>query len=177
MPMDSQHLDESVRFVHDVFADAEGRESAQTVRQLVLEIRSKRFYLPELELMMLDELGGIMGYAMFSRFHLEGRYEDELLLLAPVAVKTDCQRRHVSKDIIEFGFHRAVERGFKAVIVEGGPQNYKARGFRTSHDLGIVAGKTVAPPSPECLMVKELVDGALLRINGIVEYSDYRYLA
>lgn len=33
-----------------------------------------------------------------------------------------------------------------------------------------------APPSPECLMVKELVGGALLHINGIVEYSDYRYL-
>lgn len=150
-PMDSQHLDESARFVQDVFADAEGRKSAQTVQQLVLEIRSKRF-------------------------HLEGRYENELLLLAPVVVKTDCQRQHVSKDIIEFGFHRAVEMGFKAVIVEGDPQNYKARGFRTSRDLGIVAGKTVALPSPECLMVKELVDGALLHISGIVEYSDYQYL-
>ncbi|PKU92187.1 acetyltransferase, GNAT family [Bifidobacterium pseudolongum subsp. globosum] len=176
MPMDSQHLDESARFVEDVFTDAEGRESAHTVRQLVLEIRSKRFYLPELELMMLDELGGIIGYAMFSRFHLEGKYEDELLLLAPVAVRTDRQRQHISKDIIEFGFRRAAEMGFTAVLVEGDPRNYKTRGFRTSHDLGIVAGKTVAPPSPECLMVKELAEGALRHISGVVEYADYQYL-
>ncbi|RYQ12094.1 GNAT family acetyltransferase [Bifidobacterium pseudolongum subsp. globosum] len=175
-PMDSSHLDESARFVEDVFTDSEGRESAHTVRQLVLEIRRKRFYLPELELMMLDELGGIIGYAMFSRFHLEGKYEDELLLLAPVAVKTDRQRQHVSKDIIEFGFRRAAEMGFKAVIVEGDPRNYKARGFRTSHDLGIVAGNTVALPSPECLMVKELAEGALCHISGVVEYADYQYL-
>jgi hypothetical protein len=29
---------------------------------------------------------------MFSRFHLEGEYEDQLLILTPVAVKTSLQR-------------------------------------------------------------------------------------
>lgn len=66
--------------------------------------------------------------------------------------------------------------GFKAVIVEGNPQNYKARGFQTSHNFGIVAGKTLSLPAPECLMVKELVEGELAQISGIVEYSDYQYL-
>lgn len=70
------------------------------------------------------------------------------LLLSPVAVKTEYQRQHISKEIIEFGFQRAVEMGFKAVIVEGNPQNYRARGFQTSHDLGIVAGRTLSLPSP-----------------------------
>ncbi len=41
---------------------------------------------------------------MFSRFHLEGKYEDEVLLLTPVAVKTELQRQHISKDMIEYGF-------------------------------------------------------------------------
>lgn len=172
----SRYLDASVRLVEDVFTDSEGRKSAHIVTQLVLEIRRKRFYLPELELIMVNEFDDLMGYAMFSRFHLEGKYENELLLLSPVAVKTDFQRQHVSKDIIEFGFQRATTMGFKAVIVEGNPRNYKARGFRTSHDFGIVAGKTVTLPSTECLMVKELVEGALPHINGTVEYSDYRYL-
>ncbi len=174
--VDSRYLDQSAQLVEDVFTDSEGKESAKMVKQLVLEIRSKRFYLPELELIMVDEKDDILGYAMFSRFHLEGKYENELLLLSPVAVKTEFQRQHISKEIIEFGFQRAVKMGFKAVIVEGNPQNYRARGFQTSHDFGIVAGKTLSLPSPECLMVKELVEGALLNISGIVEYSDYQSL-
>lgn len=38
---------------------------------------------------MVNETDDILGYAMFSRFHLEGKYEDKLLLLSPVAVKTE----------------------------------------------------------------------------------------
>ncbi len=42
---------------------------------MVEEIRSKRFYLPELELIMVDEADDVIGYVMFSRFHLDGKYE------------------------------------------------------------------------------------------------------
>ena len=174
--IEDRYLDASAQFVEDVFTDSEGNESARVVKQLVLEIRSKRFYLPELELIMVDEKGDILGYAMFSKFHLEGRYENELLLLSPVAVKTEFQRQHISKELIEYGFERAAQMGYKAVIVEGNPQNYRPRGFQTSADLGIMAGRTVSLPSPECLMVKELVEGALLHINGMVDYSDYEFL-
>ncbi len=174
--MTDPYLEASAQFVEDVFTDSEGKESARIVKQLVLEIRSKPFYLPELELIMVDEMEHILGYAMFSRFHLEGKYENELLLLSPVAVKTQFQRQHISKEIIEFGFQRAAEMGFKAVIVEGNPQNYRARGFQTSQDFGIVAGQTLSLPAPECLMVKELVEGELAHIHGIVDYSDYQCL-
>ena len=47
--------------MEDVFTDSEGKEPADIVKQLVLEIRSKRFYLPELELIMVDELDCILG--------------------------------------------------------------------------------------------------------------------
>ena len=113
---------------------------------------------------------------MFSRFHLEGRYENELLILTPAAVKTSMQRRHISRDLIEHGFRLAREMGFKAVIVEGNPQNYRARGFVTAADHGILPGQTVHLPTIECLMVKELVPGSLENIRGLVEYSDYKSL-
>ncbi len=174
--MENKYLETSAQFVEDVFTDSEGKESASIVKQLVLEIRSKRFYLPELELIMVDELDCILGYAMFSRFHLEGKYENELLLLSPVAVKTELQRQHISKDIIEYGFEKAAQMGYQAVLVEGNPQNYRSRGFQTSADFGIMAGKNMSLPSKECLMVKELVKGALHHINGVVDYSDYEFL-
>ena len=118
----------------------------------------------------------MIGYAMFSRFHLEGKYEHQLLLLSPVAVKTELQRQHISKELIEAGFEKAKETGYEAVLVEGNPRNYNARGFETSAPYGIVAGPGIGLPAVECMMVKELVSGALDHISGIVEYSDYKCL-
>ena len=108
--------------------------------------------------------------------NLVGKYEDELLLLTPVAVKTEFQRQHISKEIIEYGFEVAKELGFKAVIVEGNPQNYKSRGFDSSYKYGIEAVESVHLPHPDCLMVKELEDGALEHINGLLDYSFYECL-
>ncbi|MBO5289833.1 MAG: N-acetyltransferase [Spirochaetales bacterium] len=170
------YLSESLDLVEKVFTDSEGIESGKLVRSLVEEIRSKRFYLPELELVMMDEENSVIGYAMFSRFHLEGKYENQLLLLSPVAVKTELQRQHISKDLIEAGFEKAKSLGYEAVIVEGNPQNYNSRGFETSAPFGIVAGTNINLPAVECLMVKELVAGALSHIKGIVDYSDYECL-
>ncbi len=171
--MKPEYLEESLNFVERVFAEAEGPEEGKTVRSLVAEIRSKRYYIPELELIMVNETDEIVGYVMFSRFHIEGRYEDELLLLSPVAVKTELQRRHISKDLIECGFGKAREMGFKAVLVEGNPRNYHARGFVTSADHGIVAGPAIHLPHVSCLMIRELTEGALAHIHGVVDYSFY----
>lgn len=174
--MEETYLLPSLNLVEAVFTDHENAEEGKLVRSLVEEIRSKRFYLPELELIMVDETDAPIGYCMFSRFHLEGKYVNELLLLSPVAVKTELQRQHISKELIEYGFERAKEMGYKAVIVEGNPMNYRSRGFVTSANYGITAHESVGLPAPECLMVKELVPGGLTGIKGVVSYADYECL-
>lgn len=171
--MEKEYLLPSLELVEEVFAQWSDPEEGRVVRQLVEEIRAKKYYIPELELIMVDEKNAVVGYAMFSGFHIEGKYENELLILTPVAVKTDLQRQHISKTLIEYGFAKVKELGFTAVLVEGNPQNYNARGFRTSADFGIVAGENVHLPDVSCLMVKELVDGALDHMSGIVDYSFY----
>ena len=164
----------ALELVEQVFTDSECAENGKLVRSLVEEIRGKRFYLPELELVMVDnDSDEVIGYVNFSRFHLEGKYEDILLLLSPVAVKTQLQRQHISKELIEYGFNKARELGYKAIIVEGNPMNYRSRGFVTSCDFGITAHESVGLPAPECLMVKELTPGALTGIYGQVSYADY----
>lgn len=171
--MTIEHKEESLNFLEKVFTIYEDKASGLTVRNLVEEIRNNKFYIPELELIMVNEFDEIIGYAMFSAFHLQNKFSDILLMLTPVAVKTELQRQHISKELIEYGFEKAKEMGYKVVIVEGNPQNYKSRGFKTSVDYGIVAGKSVGLPAIECLMVKELIPGALDGINGILEYTDY----
>lgn len=171
--MESQYLLSSLDLVEDVFTKWADPGEGKLVRRLVEEIRSKKYYLPELELVTLDENNTVIGYAMFSRFHIGGRFEDELLLLAPVAVKTELQRQHISKNMLEYGFARAAEMEFKAILVEGDPNNYSARGFMPSYQFGITAGPNVHLPRPECLMVKELAPGTLMRMSGPVDYSFY----
>ena len=174
--MEEKFLLSSLELVEAVFTDHENADEGKLVRSLAEEIRGMNTYIPELELIMVDEQDAPIGYCMFSRFHLEGRYEKELLILTPVAVKTELQRRHISKELIEYGFEAAKKLGYKVVIVEGNPMNYRSRGFVTSADFGITAHESVGLPAPECLMVKELVPGALQNMHGQVSYSNYQSL-
>lgn len=175
--MEEKYLVLSLELVEAVFTAHSDAEEGKLVRCLVEEIRSKRFYLPELELIMVDgDSDEVIGYVNFARFHLEGKYEDRLLLLSPVAVKTELQRQHISKELIEFGFEKAAALGYTAVIVEGNPQNYRSRGFVTSELFGITAHESVGLPAPECLMARELIPGGLDGITGQVCYSDYECL-
>lgn len=174
--MERRYQKKSLELVEEVFTKHSDAEEGALVRRLVEEIRSKKYYIPELELVMVNEFDEVIGYVMFSRFHIEGKYEEELLLLSPAAVKTELQRQHISKDLIEYGFRKAREMGYKVVLVEGNPRNYNARGFVTSVDYGIFAAPSVGLPAPECLMVKELEAGALENIKGYVDYSFYECL-
>lgn len=174
--MEHKYLLPSLDLVDAVFTQWADQEEGRMVRRLVEEIRTKRYYLPELEFVMVDETDEVIGYAMFSRFHIEGRYENELLLLTPVAVKTVLQRQHISKELLEYGLEKAAEMGFSAVLVEGDPRNYAPRGFLPSYKFGIEAGPAVHLPSPDCLMVKELKPGALDRMSGLVDYTFYETL-
>lgn len=174
--MEDKYLFSSLDLVEEVFTESDSPQEGKTVRQLVEEIRSKKYYVPELELIMVNEEDEVVGYAMFSRFHIEGRYEDELLILTPVAVKTQLQRQHISKVLLEYGFQRASALGFKAILVEGNPQNYNSRGFQSSYKFGIEAGENIKLPNRDCLMIKELEKGALNKMEGFVDYSFYETL-
>lgn len=73
----------SERLAYDVFLSSEGEESASLVRNLIREIREKKYYVPELDVVMVDSKDEVYGHVMFSRFHIEGKYEKEMLLLSP----------------------------------------------------------------------------------------------
>ena len=174
--MKPEYLLPSLELVEQVFTEHENADEGKIVRALVEEIRSKKYYLPELELLMIED-GEVIGYVMFSRFHIEGKYEDRLVLLTPAAVKTSCQRQGISRELIENGFRKAAEMGFTAAMVEGNPANYRARGFKTSAPCGIVAGPNIHLPHVDCLMVAELVPGGLEGIHGEVDYGFYKVLS
>ena len=175
LSMKPEYLLPSLELVEKVFTEHENANEGKLVRRLVEEIRSKEYYLPELELMMIED-GEVIGYVMFSRFHIEGKYTDRLVILTPAAVKTSCQRQGISRELIEYGLKKAAEMGFTAALVEGNPANYRARGFKTSANYGIVAAESIHMPHVDCMMVAELVPGGLEGIHGKVDYAIYEAL-
>ena len=174
--MEDKYLLAALEMVEKVFSEWDSPEEGRMVRKLIEEIRSKKYYIPELEFIMVNEDDEVIGYAMFSRFHIEGRYEDKFLILTPVAVKTEFQRQHISKDILEYGFIKAAEMGFEVIMVEGDPKNYVPRGFAPSYKFGIEAGEKLHLPHPDCLMIKELTEGTSADMHGLVDYSFYETL-
>ena len=75
--MEEKYLQSSLNMIRRTFTNSESAEDAQIVVNLVQEIRSMRFYIPELELVMVDENDEVIGYSMFSRFHLGGEFEND----------------------------------------------------------------------------------------------------
>ena len=73
--MEGRYLEPSLDLVDSVFTDHESAEEGKLVRSLVEEIRASRFYVPQLEFIMIDESDAVIGYINFSRFHLDGKYE------------------------------------------------------------------------------------------------------
>lgn len=56
-------------------------------------------------------------------------------------------------------------------LVEENNGNYNLRSFRTSCDYEIVAEPNIQLSDVNCLMVKELVPGALNGVGGSVDFS------
>ena len=53
--MENKYLESSLNMIRRTFTQSEDAENAEIVVSLVREIRSKEFYLPELELVMVNE--------------------------------------------------------------------------------------------------------------------------
>ena len=59
--MEKKYLLPSLELVQKVFTEFDSPEEGKAVRQLVEEIRAKKYYIPELEFIMVDENDEIIG--------------------------------------------------------------------------------------------------------------------
>lgn len=62
--IENAYLLPALEMVEDVFTKHENAKEGRLVRSLVEEIRSRKYYLPELELIMVNEDDEIIGYAI-----------------------------------------------------------------------------------------------------------------
>lgn len=123
-------------------------------------LRGHPDFIPELDLVAVTEDGQIVGNVMYTRARLIGETgeEKEILTFGPISVRPDWQRRGISRRLLEHSFVRAVELGYPAIVIFGNPDNYVARGFKSSHKYRICMPDGSYPAA---MLAKELTEGAL----------------
>ena len=98
-------------------------------------LRESAGYVPELTFVG-EEDGELVGFTMLSYVELHGR-DRPVLILTPMAVRPDRQRRGVGVAIVQAAVAAAEERGEPLVLVEGVPAYYPRFGFRSASALGL----------------------------------------
>lgn len=125
-PETPDDFEEIAAMVLRSFREGTDYSDGTDVVALIDEIRSSRFYLPDLS--FVAELNGtIVGHFMFSRFPLSetatGGYIDadgqSIAMLAPVAVHADHLHEGIGSAMLTTGLAEAKKHGFRGVTVEG----------------------------------------------------------
>ena len=159
--------------VYDVFKGTKFSDGFLE-KELVKEIRSSRFYVPELSIVAVSDSGMIIGHIMLSKFPLSGKNEDKVLLLSPVSVDPSYQKQGIGMKMIETGLDMAEEMGFRGVIVEGSPDYYGKTGFENHKEFGLTAAAGIPG---DYLMAQELIKDGFRGIEGEIDFSIYKCLA
>lgn len=125
-------------------------------------------FIPELSLVATVE-DKIVGHILFTKISIidEDRSHDSLAL-APMAVSPDMQGKGIGEQLVRYGLDKARELGYQSVIVLGHTEYYPRFGFVPTSKWNI------RPPfnvPADVFMAKELIDGSLSNVKGLVKYA------
>jgi predicted N-acetyltransferase YhbS len=133
------------------------------------EIRKKDIYVPELSLVAENDIGTLIGQIVLYKTVITTPSEQLTeLLLSPICVHPDYFRRGIARAMVDKVIIIAKEMGFKAVFLCGNPKIYGRLGFSPSFHYNIFH-KNDESRTAEWSMVRELYDGALNNVSGIVD--------
>lgn len=122
-------------------------------------LRNHKDFVAELD--YVAELDGqVIANVMYSKAMLidEAGNTTDVLCFGPIGVEPEYQRRGVGKVLLEKSFEKAIDMGYKAIIIYGNPDNYVARGFKSCKKYNVCLEGDVFPAA---LLVKELETGLL----------------
>jgi predicted N-acetyltransferase YhbS len=126
---------------------------------LVHKMRPHPDFLPELDLVAVLK-NKIVGNIMYMKADIvdETGKMVEIATFGPISVLPAYQRQGIGSALISHSRQVAIEMGYKAIIIEGHPQNYCKHGFKSSKDYNVSNAEGKFPYS---LLVLELEKGFL----------------
>jgi putative acetyltransferase len=121
---------------------------------LVHRMRSHPDFIPELDFVVVHD-NKIVGNIMYLKALVvdESNNETEIATFGPISVLPAYQRQGIGSALISHSRQLAIELGYKAIIIEGHPQNYCKHGFKSSKDYNVSNAEGKFPYS---LLVLEL---------------------
>lgn len=154
------------RLTEEAFKNAV--HSDGTEHLLVNRLRKSDDFIKELSLVAEDN-GKVIAHLMLTKAKINnGDMSVETLALAPVSVIPEYQGKGIGSKLINIALESARRLGYKSVIVLGHDKYYPKFGFVPASKYEIKAPFDVPD---EAFMVKELNDGSLIGVSGIVEYA------
>ncbi len=105
---------------------------------LVDALRKSSVFIPDLSLVAtLDDV--VVGHVLVTSAELvdEGNVRHRVLVLSPLSVLPQQQRRGIGSALVRYALDRADSKGEEIVVLQGSPRYYPRFGFRDSRTLGI----------------------------------------
>ena len=105
---------------------------------LVDALRRSAAFVPELSLVATVD-GAVVGHVLLTVAALvdERDVERRVLVLSPLSVLPQQQRRGIGAALVRQALRRADARGEQMVVLQGSPAYYPRFGFRDSRTLGV----------------------------------------
>ncbi len=141
--------------------------SDQSEHRLVDRLRTSSAFIPELSIVALlgDE---VVGHVLLTKIIIKNGVDSTASLsLAPISVKPKYQRRGIGGQLIREAHRTARKLGYKSVILVGHETYYPRFGYEKTSKYGI--SLPFEAPEENC-MVKELKEGTLSEVQGMVVY-------
>ncbi|TCZ79873.1 N-acetyltransferase [Paenibacillus albiflavus] len=136
--------------------------------QLVEKIRHTDGFIPELSIVAEQE-NQILGHILLSKASVvDGDKECEVIVLAPIAVHPDDQKRGIGGKLIQEGVKRCKAAGYPLILLIGHPTYYPKYGFKPARSYGLNLQQFEVPDN--VFMVKEVIEGSLGTIKGELKY-------
>lgn len=135
---------------------------------LVEKLRENPEFISDLSIVASGNGKIILGHILFFPVKIVSETNSfNSLALAPMSVLPGFQNKGIGSKLVLYGLNRALEFGYNSVIVLGHTGYYPRFGFKPASIWNIRAPIEVPD---DVFMAKELIEGALIGISGIVKY-------
>lgn len=151
--------------VAEAFATAE--HSDGTEQDLVASLRKSGAFVPELSIVAEID-GELAGHILFTKVKVGS---DEVLALAPLAVKPKFQRQGVGTALIAKGHEIAAKLGYQYSLVLGSNTYYPRAGYIPATQLGI---ETPEGFPPDNFMAVRLLKNAKPIFGAVTYPKEFR---
>ena len=123
--------------IRQLYWSAFPEEENEIAATLAVELLAERSALPIISLIAEIEVA-VVGHVAFSPVTIDNHAAIQAYILAPLAVRPDCQKQRIGSALVEYGMQRLSALGVDLIFVYGAPEYYGRFGFREGANKSLI---------------------------------------